>query len=656
MKKSFFYLVLFALMFLFCADTFAQTVHTGTEAGATLKAAVKFQSLLEGNTQDDIILGNSDLSSSNGSNQSWSFPQTVRFYSSDGYTKINAVISSTTTHTFTSSISPINYIEIELQATGSTGSNPRQIYFKDVTVNGHAVKDDANNNFIFASTGANAKYNITEVDLSAGFDIQGVVTVNNPNNGDNPYMVIRVGYLASADEQAPVASNPLATPDYAEVGTDIVLTANIDDSNTGNSNINSAEYTLDEGANWYPMAASDGNFDSSDEDVTVTLSDLDCGTYDFCIRGYDSEGNMSNEVCDEFTLYELGSVSGIVDVGGNGAGGVAVALYDLDEDFNIVSQVATTQSAPDGIPGKYEFTGLLPDDYRIGIVTPLGFNADAETKDINVPICGNDKTVNFTLTAGSIVNQARGKGYWKNQFDYYIKLKGHAQETLSDLTSYLDLIVAHYVPAYDLFFTATMSIQYWSEILSYGGPDMRQKAMGELATLLFNFASQKISQLEVVTADGNDVSDVISEASIIVRDIPGPTYTLAEKNVLERAKDMCEYVNNQKTIPAGWVTDHNILYKTGASQNQPKQYALYSNYPNPFNPSTVISYAIPADGFVTLKVYDLLGREVASLVNEKKEQGIYSVNFDASSLSTGVYLYKLQVNNFTSVKKMILIK
>ncbi len=642
MKKTLFYLVLSFLTFLFCADTFSQTVHTGTEAGATLEAAVIFRSLAEGNTQQDIRVGNSDLSSFIGSNQNWSFPQTVRFFSSDAYTKINGVISSTTTYTFSSALSTINYIEIELEATGSG----RSVSLSDVTINGVTVKDASNNNYVFSSTGSNTQYNITGVTLSTGFDIQGVVTNTNPNDGDNPFFEIRVGYLDSGDEEAPIASNPLATPDYAEVGTDVVLTANIDDSNTGNSNIAAAEYTLDDGTNWYPMAASDGDFNSPDEDVTATLSDLECGTYNFCIRGYDSEGNMSNEVCDEFTLYELGLVSGIVDVAGAGAGGVIVKLYSLNDFMEVVDTVGETQSAPDGTPGYYEFDNLVPDDYRVGIVTPLGFTVDEPTKDVNVPICDNDETVNFTLTAVPILNAARSKGYWKNQFDYYIRFKGHPQETLSDLNSFLDIIVNHYVPHYELFYTATMNIQYWSDILSYGGPDMRQKAIAELATLLFNFASLKISQLEVVTADGNDVSDVITEASNIVRDIPGPAYTLAEKDQLERAKDMCEYVNNQKTIPAGWVPDHNTLYKTGASDNLPTKYTLYSNYPNPFNPTTVIRYAIPSDGFVTMKVYDMLGKEVASLVNEKQGQGIYSVNFDASGLSSGVYILQAAGEQF----------
>jgi len=88
----------------------------------------------------------------------------------------------------------------------------------------------------------------------------------------------------------------------------------------------------------------------------------------------------------------------------------------------------------------------------------------------------------------------------------------------------------------------------------------------------------------------------------------------------------------------------------------PINYALEQNYPNPFNPSTVISYSIPQNSFVTLKVYDIIGNEVATLVNQTQSAGKYDVRFDASGLSNGVYFYTIKADNFTSTKKMILMK
>lgn len=92
------------------------------------------------------------------------------------------------------------------------------------------------------------------------------------------------------------------------------------------------------------------------------------------------------------------------------------------------------------------------------------------------------------------------------------------------------------------------------------------------------------------------------------------------------------------------------------SSTLPKEYKLFQNYPNPFNPITVIKYQIKESGLISLKVYDLLGREVAALVNQKQTPGVYEVSFDGSFLSTGVYFYRLEAGNFTDVKKLVLIK
>ena len=88
----------------------------------------------------------------------------------------------------------------------------------------------------------------------------------------------------------------------------------------------------------------------------------------------------------------------------------------------------------------------------------------------------------------------------------------------------------------------------------------------------------------------------------------------------------------------------------------PEKLSLSQNYPNPFNPTTKISYELPISNYVSLKVYDVLGNEVGSLVNQKQNAGRYEINFDGSNLSSGVYFYKIQAGDFTAVKKMMLMK
>ena len=108
-------------------------------------------------------------------------------------------------------------------------------------------------------------------------------------------------------------------------------------------------------------------------------------------------------------------------------------------------------------------------------------------------------------------------------------------------------------------------------------------------------------------------------------------------------------------------TDSNIkLFKSteeeSAAAEVPVEFALMQNYPNPFNPSTTIKYAIPASTLVTIKVFDILGKEVETLVNEQKEPGFYEAQFNASRLSSGIYIYSIITRDFVQSKKMMLVK
>ncbi len=118
------------------------------------------------------------------------------------------------------------------------------------------------------------------------------------------------------------------------------------------------------------------------------------------------------------------------------------------------------------------------------------------------------------------------------------------------------------------------------------------------------------------------------------------------------------------TDERGWIIGKSgtILTKSTTTdvKEKPEPFAsyfsLYQNYPNPFNPSTKIKFVIPKSSFVSLKVYDILGREVATLLNEEKHPGSYEVEFDGSNLSSGIYFYRLQARDFSDTKKFILLK
>jgi len=113
-----------------------------------------------------------------------------------------------------------------------------------------------------------------------------------------------------------------------------------------------------------------------------------------------------------------------------------------------------------------------------------------------------------------------------------------------------------------------------------------------------------------------------------------------------------KYENENYTLLIG-----NLDYvKNEISEFIPTGYELFQNYPNPFNPQTTISYSIPKSSKVILKIYDILGKEMVQLVNEIKHAGNHSVDFDASTLSSGIYFYRLQAGDFIDTKKFLLLK
>jgi len=120
----------------------------------------------------------------------------------------------------------------------------------------------------------------------------------------------------------------------------------------------------------------------------------------------------------------------------------------------------------------------------------------------------------------------------------------------------------------------------------------------------------------------------------------------------------------QAEVPEGVIEDSLKLFRIDSLvvgikpdvREMPERFLLEQNYPNPLNPSTTIRYELPRESFVTLKVYNVLGQEVATLVNEKKEAGRYEVEFDGSMLTSGMYIYRMTAGDYRAVKKFLLLK
>lgn len=153
-----------------------------------------------------------------------------------------------------------------------------------------------------------------------------------------------------------------------------------------------------------------------------------------------------------------------------------------------------------------------------------------------------------------------------------------------------------------------------------------------------NLFSMKESQYNV-NAEG--IGNRLVQLRIISDENIGAEYFIADRST------------GKEAVLTESVTSMNVNY-SGAIQV--KEYSLSQNYPNPFNPSTVINYEVPKASKVTLKVYDVLGKEISALVDGYKEEGRYQVQFNAKDLPSGIYIYSLRAGEYTSVRKMMLLK
>jgi len=105
-----------------------------------------------------------------------------------------------------------------------------------------------------------------------------------------------------------------------------------------------------------------------------------------------------------------------------------------------------------------------------------------------------------------------------------------------------------------------------------------------------------------------------------------------------------------------WYLPYTIITKIDDTSSLPKTFSMDQNYPNPFNPTTTIQFALPRESFVKLRVYDVRGKVVAVLVDETRPAGVYEVSFDASSLASGIYFYRIQAQGFVKSRKLVLMK
>lgn len=307
--------------------------------------------------------------------------------------------------------------------------------------------------------------------------------------------------------------------------------------------------------------------------------------------------------------------------------------------------------------GNYRFDDMALGTYNIMIVEPLGFLADTNPR----PAAAIDAATvdcDFVLTPLVTTNNAQKRSYWKHQFDAHIRGRGRFEETVAQLQSYIAAVQQHYTPHFNTFASA-LTFADWQEVLSRDRdtpPDL-DKVMQELAALVLNLASLKVGQYTIVTDDGRSAGEVLTFVSQLFT-APAPS-----RQDYKTVQKLCKKVNDGHRIAAGEVPPSSLLYKGGTtpawSFDAPDGVALDQNFPNPFNPTTTISFHIPhleSQTRVTLKVFDVLGRDVRTLVHDELQSGSYRVTFDATGLASGVYLCRLQVGPAPLTRRLLLQK
>ena len=329
---------------------------------------------------------------------------------------------------------------------------------------------------------------------------------------------------------------------------------------------------------------------------------------------------------------------------------------DLFDDVNMLMLVSSTLTASDG---TYLFPDLEPGDYIVELIEPLGFSIDQN----NVPVSlagGDTAVVNFELSQSVVANDARSKGYWKHQVNANISGNGNIDYTTEELLEFSLDIFDHFagnsgspVMVEDVSYVYNPPVALGMDDMQYmlninqGGSTMYDRACQQFLTLLLNVVSDKLGQYFQASED----SATVSQAIVYIDEIL--------ETESELAKDIAETLNQGQMVAAGVIplTTPNIIFGVEIEGIlQPLTFEFKNPAPNPFNPETRISFSLPEASEVSLVVYDVQGREVATLVNGWQPAGMHEVTFNASDLTSGVYFARLTAGEFQGIKKLLLLK
>ncbi|TKJ42357.1 hypothetical protein CEE37_01360 [candidate division LCP-89 bacterium B3_LCP] len=332
--------------------------------------------------------------------------------------------------------------------------------------------------------------------------------------------------------------------------------------------------------------------------------------------------------------------------------GVTIDL--LDDGSQLLESTLTDEN------GEYSFPDIDPGDYIVELVEPLGFAVNQNDVPVELD-AGETDTVDFVLTPLVTTNDARSKGFWKHQVKANQSGKGNPQYSEDELLGFSQEIFDHFysntvnsIEVDGVTYVGTPVTALTMDDLEYilninqGGSSMYERACQQYLALLLNVVSDKLGQY----MDASDDGATVSQAIVYIQDLLGVDDELA--------KDIAETLNQAQTVAAGVIPlgTPNVIFseELEAMILTPSTFEFHPAHPNPFNPTTTISYSLPTEAKVKLSIYDIRGAVVTSLVDGFRQAGSHEITFNAASLPSGIYLARLESGGQKSVQKLVLIK
>lgn len=409
-------------------------------------------------------------------------------------------------------------------------------------------------------------------------------------------------------------------------------------------------YSVDEGATWQQVTMT-----ATGDLYSAEIPGQAPGTrVDYYIHAVDVENNASESQKYNYNIFEPTAASLVVFNGYSSPTGYPQSYYFGHDDFTTYSVI----DWPHDVWSYGALTGELLDFYthlfEITTAGPNDINNDAVRTWLEA-----DASRNYLLAGDEWLGAQSG---WPASLDH---AEGEFHyDILGIATEYNDI---NYAASGD------------QQAPSMVAPVQGSLLGDSLATLfaatgdtMWYYPTYEINQSNWL--DGVDfLSDV--EVDMVATGIDGNTYNIAGHRELPAGNKIVflsydplsldapeaqyywyGFSSTAPQVQTLWWFGANIVSVKKVDGLAPEAFELTQNYPNPFNPSTVIRFSLPQRSDVSLKVFDVLGREVATLLSEVKDAGAYEVNFDASQLASGIYVYQLRAGNFVSSKKMMLMK